>query len=124
MGGSDFIIFQDLLGHLASFLCFLIFDWGEWNFLVLILGARMLSSFSCVWLFVTSWTVALRGILQARILEWVAISLSRGSSRPRDWIHVSCIAGGSFICWATGEALILGSSLIITCFTKISQFWL
>ena len=31
------------------------------------------------------------GIFQARILEWVAISSSRGSSRPRDWIWVSCI---------------------------------
>ena len=31
------------------------------------------------------------GILQARILEWIAISLSRGSSRTRDWTHISCI---------------------------------
>ena len=35
-------------------------------------------------------------ISQARILEWVAISYSRGSSRPRDGIRVSCIAGGLF----------------------------
>ena len=33
------------------------------------------------------------GILQARILEWVAISFSRGSSRPRDTAHISCLAG-------------------------------
>ena len=33
-------------------------------------------------------------VSQARILEWVAISFSRGSSRPRDWTLVSCIAGG------------------------------
>ena len=33
------------------------------------------------------------GILQARILEWVAISSSRGSSQPRDQTQVSCIAG-------------------------------
>ena len=33
------------------------------------------------------------GILHARILEWVAVPSSRGSSRPRDWICVSCIAG-------------------------------
>ena len=32
-------------------------------------------------------------IFHARILEWVAISFYQGSSRPRDWIHVSCIAG-------------------------------
>ena len=31
------------------------------------------------------------GIFQARILEWVAISSSRGSSRPRDWTRVSCV---------------------------------
>ena len=35
-------------------------------------------------------------ILQQRILEWVAIPSSRGSSRPRDQIQVSCIAGGFF----------------------------
>ena len=33
------------------------------------------------------------GIFQARILEWVAISLSRGSSQSRDWTQVSCTAG-------------------------------
>ena len=32
-------------------------------------------------------------IFQARILEWIAISFSRGSSQPRDWTQVSCIAG-------------------------------
>ena len=32
------------------------------------------------------------GILQARILEWVAISFSRSSSQPRDWTHVSYIS--------------------------------
>ena len=31
-------------------------------------------------------------IFQARMLEWVAISYSRGSSRPRDWTHISCIS--------------------------------
>ena len=36
------------------------------------------------------------GILQVRILEWVVISFSRGSSRPRDWTWVSCIAGRFF----------------------------
>ena len=44
------------------------------------------------------------GILQARILEWVAISFSRGSFQPRDWTRVSCIAGKFFTAWATGEA--------------------
>ena len=36
------------------------------------------------------------GILQARILEWVAFSFSRGSSQPRDRTQVSHIAGGFF----------------------------
>ena len=37
-----------------------------------------------------------KGILQARILEWVAIPSSRGSSQPRDGTQVSCVAGGCF----------------------------
>ena len=44
------------------------------------------------------------GILQARILEWVAFPLSRESSQPRDRAQVSCIAGGCFTTWATREA--------------------
>ena len=36
------------------------------------------------------------GILQARILEWVAFLFSRGSSQPRDQTQVSCIVGGFF----------------------------
>ena len=34
------------------------------------------------------------GILQARILEWLALPFSRGSSQPRDWTQVSCTSGG------------------------------
>ena len=37
-----------------------------------------------------------RGILQARILQWVAFPFSRGSSRPRNQTRVSCTAGGFF----------------------------
>ena len=44
------------------------------------------------------------GILQARILEWVAFPFSRGSSQPRDRTQVSHIAGGFFTSWATREA--------------------
>ena len=43
-------------------------------------------------------------ILQARILKWVAISFSRGSSWPRDRTEVSHIAGRCFNLWATWEA--------------------
>ena len=45
-----------------------------------------------------------RGILQARILEWVAFPFSRGSSQPRDWTQVSHIGGGFLTSWATREA--------------------
>ena len=43
-------------------------------------------------------------ILQARILEWVAIPFSTGSSWPRDQTQVSYIAGRFFNLWATKEA--------------------
>ena len=46
---------------------------------------------------------SVHGILQARILEWVAISSSRGSSRPRDRTQVFGIAGRRFNLWATRE---------------------
>ena len=39
---------------------------------------------------------SVHGIFQARILEWVAIAFSRGSSRPRDWNRVSCIVDRHF----------------------------
>ena len=35
-------------------------------------------------------------ILQARILEWLAVPFSRGSSQPRDQTQISCITGGFF----------------------------
>ena len=47
---------------------------------------------------------SIHGILQAKILEWVAVSLSRGPSWPRDRTWVSCIAGSFFTIWATREA--------------------
>ena len=52
---------------------------------------------------------SVHGIFQARILEWVAISSSRGSSLPRDQIHiscVSCIAGRFFTTEPSGKFVI------------------
>ena len=65
---------------------------------------------SHVWLFATPAAVPCQaplsmGILQARILEWVATSSSRGSPQPRDWTQVAHITGGFFTIWATREAL-------------------
>ena len=48
---------------------------------------------------------SVHGILQARILEWIAIPFFRGSSWPRDWTQVSCAAGGFFTIWATSGAI-------------------
>ena len=61
----------------------------------------MLSHFSRVQLFATPWTAACQaplfmGILQARILEWVAMPSPRGSSQPRDRTQVSHTAGSFF----------------------------
>ena len=47
---------------------------------------------------------SVHGILQAKMLEWVAILFSRGSSWPRGWTWVSCIADRFFAVWATREA--------------------
>ena len=47
---------------------------------------------------------SVHGILQTRVLEWVAIPFSRGSSQPSDQTQVSCIAGSFLTFWATREA--------------------
>ena len=58
-------------------------------------------------LFVTPWTIYIvHGILQARILEWVAFPFSRESSQPRDQTQVSRIADRFFTSWATREATV------------------
>ena len=48
---------------------------------------------------------SVHGILQPRILEWVANFFSRGSTQPRDWTWVSCIAERFFTIWTTREPL-------------------
>ena len=49
---------------------------------------------------------SVHGILQARILELVAIHFSKGSSQPSDWTQVSCLAGTFFTTIATWDALL------------------
>ena len=48
---------------------------------------------------------SVHGIFQAIVLEWIAISFSRGSSRPRDRTQVSRIVDRRFTVWATREVL-------------------
>ena len=52
---------------------------------------------------------SVHGIFQARLLEWVAISFSRGSSWPRDWTQVSCIAGRFFTTERPGKLFIVNA---------------
>ena len=59
---------------------------------------------SCVWL-CDPMDCTVHGILQARILQWVTVPFSRGSSQSRDRTQVSHMAGGFFASWATREAL-------------------
>ena len=60
---------------------------------------------SRVWLFVTPMDYTVHGILQARILEWVAYPSSSGSSQPKDRTQVSRIEGRFSTDWAIREAL-------------------
>ena len=55
---------------------------------------------------------SVHGILQARVLEWIAVPFSRGSSQPRNRNWVSCIAGRFFTNWGTGEARNTHGSMI------------
>ena len=84
-----------------------------------------MKSLSRVWLFATLWTVAhqgssVHGILQSRILEWVASSFSRESSRPRDRTQVSRIEGRCFNLWVTREKKIV---LLKCCCLGRWSFW-
>ena len=54
---------------------------------------------------------SVHGILQARMLEWVAIPFSRGSSQFRDWTWVSSTEGRLFTVWTTSEARSLKRNL-------------
>ena len=73
-------------------------------------------SLSCIWIFCDPMDCSppgssVHGIFQARILEWVAISFSKGSSPPRDWNHISCIGRWIFYHWATYLARLFGDKV-------------
>ena len=61
------------------------------------------------------------GILQARILEWVAILFSRGHFWPRDWTWVSCIAGRFFTIWGWLSKQSLNDHSIATMVYLVAQ---
>ena len=62
---------------------------------------------------------SLHGILQARILGWVAVPLSRGCSQPRDRTWMSYIAGRFFIISVTREALLFACFATKLCLTLL-----
>ena len=83
--------------------CFRVLVQIHWNVVVYLL--------SCVHLFCKPVNCSppgssVHGISQARILEWVVISFSKGASRPRDQAWVCCIAGGSFAAGPPGKSLL------------------
>ena len=86
---------------------------------------------SCVRLFVTPWTVVCHaslsiGILQARILEWVATSYSGGSSQARDWTHVfwvPCIGRQVLYHCTTWEVTYFTCILNIRKLYALFHFW-
>ena len=61
-------------------------------------------------------------IFQAKVLEWIAISFSRGSSRPRDWTQVSRIVDRCFTAWTTREAPTAYEFLLLLTFSN-SWHW-
>ena len=67
---------------------------GDWNAVTINCACCLLSRFNSVQLFASLWTVACQaplsmGSLHARVLEWIAMPSSRGSSWLRDWTHIS-----------------------------------
>ena len=90
--------------------------WGRlWCSLIILwhcpsLGLDHFQSCGHWWVFQLCWHIdsesrsVVHGILQARILERVAVPFSRGSSRPVDWTWVSCISGRFFTIWVTRNA--------------------
>ena len=56
---------------------------------------------------------SVHGISQARILEWVAISFYRGSSRLRDQTHISCLVGKFFTNEPSGKTFLIANPLLV-----------
>ena len=66
---------------------------------------------------------SVHGILQVKILEWVAMPSFRGSSWPRDWTCVSCTGRQILYHWATREARELHQVIEIDILVKKEEKW-
>ena len=91
-GPASLSISQDRRGHHLHWNFYI---WGERLFWTKKTGHNLLLEQPMVW------GSFVHGILQAKILAWVAIPFSRASSQPRDWTQVSHIACRFFTIWAT-----------------------
>ena len=69
---------------------------------------------------------SVHGNFKAGILEWIAISFSRGSSKPRDQIHVSCFGSASFTSDPSGKPMgfILCTNSMMCVFKSLRCVWL
>ena len=88
-----FSIHSSISRHLGCFNIFIIVANAAWNMKVKVAQSSLTLC--------NPVDSTVHGILQARILEWVAFPFSRGSSQPRDRTQVPCIAGRFFTSWAT-----------------------
>ena len=77
--------------------------WPSFISVVTIMRACSVVPDSCDPMDYSTQSSPVHGVFQARILQWVAISYSRGSSWPRDWSCVSCIAGQFFTTETPGK---------------------
>ena len=65
---------------------------------------------------------SVQGILQAKILKWVAMPYSRGSSQSRDQTCVPWMAGGFYMHWATERTPLFRTLLMVICFMLKTAF--
>ena len=93
---------SDLAAAAAAATLVLALAWEKWKLKVLVtqLHLTLFGPMDC-----SLPGSSVHGILQVRMLEWVAILFSRGSSWPMDWTRVSCTASRFFTILATREVL-------------------
>ena len=137
---TNFWLFQDTLGIIIMYYILLNKKWLYSPISNALVGPCMSSVLSRVWLLATPFCApgsSIHGILQARILEWVAIFYSKGSSRPRDLICAPpgspALAGGFFTTAPPGKSLskpkcgqpklkqITGIFFLLTCCDKMAR---
>ena len=95
----DFLILLSTPHFISSHLIWLLWSW---NYKVKVKVAQLCLTV-CDPMDCSLPGASAHGILQVRILEWVAVPFSRRACKPRDWTQVPCIAGGFFTTWATRE---------------------